>query len=207
MSSYIPSGRLAAIEHGDHRIEIQTEFSKCPEPRIATTVSIAGVVIHKIQKQWGKTVDSLEEMRLVEEVINRQHDEVTALVHEHAGTLVEHSRRDPEPTAPLVIIEQVEKIPAIQSAFILTADGKVVTRHKVTKEAEMMATLITSLTEMLFDIAKSTNMGECEDCVLSLGSHDLLLLPFQGGYLAALTDPKVRKKEILAELWKIARAA
>jgi hypothetical protein len=207
MSSFIPSGRLSAINHGDSKIEIQTEFSKHPEPRIATSVSIKGRVIHKIQKQWGKTIDSLDEMREVEEVINRQHDEVTVLVHEHAGTLVEHSQKAPEPAMPQSIIEQVERLPAIQSAFILTADGQVLTRHKVTREAEIMAAFIGALTDVLFDLAKSTNLGECEDCVLSLGTHDLLLLPYQGGYLAALTDPKVKKKEILTELWKIASAA
>ena len=207
MSDFIPAGRLSAVDHGDQKIAIQTEFSKYPEPRIATSVSIGGRTIHKIQKLWGKTIDSLEEMRQVEELINRQHDEVTALVHGHAGTLIRHSEKGHDTSVAQSTIEQVEKIPAVKSAFIILPDGKVEGRNKVSKEAEMLAAMIYSLTDVLFDMARVSNLGDCEDCVLNLGTRDVLLLPFKGGYLVAVTDAKARKREIFAELWKIARAA
>ncbi len=207
MASYIPAGRLSAVAYGDQKIEIQTEFSKYPEPRIATSVSLAGQVIHKIQKLWGKQIDTLEEMRVVEEIINKQHNEVTALIHEHAHTLVEHVRTQQAKPANDQILDRVGEVQSIISSFILTAEGKLVTKQKVTKEAEMIAGMLTTLTEILFEIARTSKMGECEDCVLNLGTHDLLLLPYQGGYLAALVDSKTRKREVLEELWKIARAA
>ena len=210
MGSYIPNGRLSAVNHGDQKIEIQTEFSKYPEPRVATAVSIAGQVIHKIQKAWGKSIDSIEEMRTVEEIINKQHNEVTALVHEHAATLVAHSSGSPEKPKQMnspEVLEKIKSISEVQSAFILTAEGKLVSMQKVTREAELVAEMIGNLTNVLFDIARTTNLGDCEDCILNLGSHDLLLLPYKGGYLAALIDTKVRKREVLEALWKIARAA
>lgn len=210
MGSFVPNGRLSAVDHGGEKIQIQTEFSKYPEPRVATTVSIGGQVIHKIQKSWGKTIDSLEEMRTVEEVINKQHSEVTALVHEHAATLVAHSTApaaQPRPSHSPEVLEKIKGIPEVQSAFFVTAEGKLVSMQKVTREAELMAAMIGNMTNILFDIARTTNMGDCEDCILNLGTHDLLLLPYQGGYLAALIDAKVRKREVLAQLWKIARAA
>ena len=210
MANYIPNGRLSAVNHGNLRIEIQTEFSKYPEPRVATAVSISGQVIHKIQKSWGKSIDSIEEMRTVEEIINKQHNEVTALVHEHAATLVAHSSTNAEKSSQMhspEVLEKIKSITEIQTAFILTAEGKLVSMQKVTKEAELIAEMIGNLTEVLFDIARTTNMGECEDCILNLGTHDLLLLPYKGGYLAALIDSKVRKREVLEALWKIARAA
>jgi predicted regulator of Ras-like GTPase activity (Roadblock/LC7/MglB family) len=210
MGSFVPNGRLSAVDHGDQKIQIQTEFSTYPEPRVATTVSIGGQVVHKIQKAWGKTIDSLDEMRTVEEIINKQHNEVTELVHEHASTLLAHSTTTSERAHKAhspEVLERIKKIPEVQSAFIVTVEGKLVSMQKVTKEAELLASMIGNLTDVLFDIARTTNLGECEDCILNLGSHDLLLLPYQGGYLAALTDTKVRKREVLAELWKIARAA
>ena len=207
MSDFIPAGRLAAVDHGDQKIEIQTEFSKYPEPRIATTVSIGGRTIHKIQKLWGKTIDSLDEMRQVEEIINRQHDEVTSLVYEHAGTLVQRSAESHTAATSLSAIEQAERLSDIHSAFVVLPDGKVQARSKVTREAEILAAMIRSLTDVLFEMSAVSNLGDCEDCVLSLGAYDALVLPFQGGYLVALTDAKVRKREVLAELWKIARAA
>lgn len=207
MSDFIPAGRLSAVDHGDQKIAIQTEFSKYPEPRIATSVSIGGRTIHKIQKLWGKAIDSLDEMRQVEELINRQHEEVTALVHEHAGTLIRHSEKSNIVSDGYSAIEQAERIPAVESAFIISPDGKVEGRNKVSKEAEIMAAMIHSLTDVLFDMARVSNLGDCEDCVINLGTHDVLLLPFKGGYLVALTGTKTRKREIFAELWKIARAA
>ena len=106
MSNYIPAGRLAAVKHGGQKIEIQTEFSKYPEPRIATAVSLQGRVIHKIQKLWGKQIDSLEELHVVEDLINKQHSEVVALVNEHAATLVEQSAKaEPsQPAAPDILV-------------------------------------------------------------------------------------------------------
>lgn len=207
MGTFIPAGRLSAVKYGDQRIEIQTEFSKYPEPRIATSVSLAGQVIHKIQKLWGKPIDSIDEMRVVEEIINKQHNEVTALIHEHAHTLVEQVQAQRNRPGGEQILDQVGKVEHVQSAFILTSEGKLVARQKITKEAEIVAAMIASLTEILFDIGSTMNLGDCEDCVLNLGSHDLLLLPFQGGYLAVLVDSKVRKREVLEQLWKIARAA
>jgi hypothetical protein len=207
MSDFIPAGRLSAVDHGDQKIAIQTEFSKYPEPRITTSVSIGGRTIHKIQKLWGKTIDSLDEMRQVEELINKQHDEVTALVHEHAPTLIRHSERNEAIDSVSTVLTQIEKIPAVEAAFAILADGKVQAKGKITKEAELLASMIRSLTEVLFDVARVSNLGECEDCVLNLGARDVLLLPYKGGYLVALTDVKTRKREIFAELWKIARAA
>ncbi len=207
MSDFIPAGRLSAIPHGDQKIEIQTEFSKYPEPRIATSVSIGGRTIHKIQKLWGKTIDSAEEMHQVEEIINSQHDEVTALVHEHAGVLVKRSETDLALSVAQTAIERAESIPEIDAAYIIQPDGKIQSRGKVSREAEMLALMIQSLADVLFNIARVGNIGNYEDCVLNLGAHDVLFLPFRGGYLVALTDAKVRKREIFNELWKIARAA
>ena len=208
MSSYIPAGRLAAIDHGGQKIEIQTEFSKYPEPRIATAVSLAGRVIHKIQKQWGKQIDSLEELRIVEELINKQHREVVELVNEHAATLVEQSSvKEPhKPEAP-DLLKSVTLLADVDSAFIVTAEGKLMSQQRVTKEAELMAQMIGQLTDVLFDISRASNFGDCEDCIINLGSHDLLLLPLKGGYLSVLVSSKVRKKEIFESLWKIVKAA
>lgn len=207
MGDFIPAGRLSAVDHGDQKIAIQTEFSKYPEPRVATSVSIGGRTIHKIQKLWGKAIESLDEMRQVEELINRQHDEVTALVHEHAPTLIRHSEKEHSERTVRNTLEQAELVPAVEAVFLILPDGKIETRSRVTKEAELLAEMIRSLADVLFDMAQVSNLGDCEDCVLNLGNRDALFLPFQGGYLVALTDSKARKREILAELWKIARAA
>lgn len=208
MSSYIPGGKLAAVSHGGQKIEIQTEFSRYPEPRIATAVSLAGRVIHKIQKQWGKQIDSLEELQVVEELIKKQHSEVVALVNEHAATLVAQSGEGAasQPAGPDVL-DKVNALPDVQSAFIVTAAGKLLSQQRVTKEAELMAQMIGQLTGVLFDIARTSKFGECEDCIINLGSHDLLLLPYQKGYLSVLVNSKVRKREVFDALWKIVRSA
>jgi hypothetical protein len=208
MASFIPAGRLSAVDHGDQRLEIQTEFSKFPEPRIATTVSLSGTVIHKIQKLWGKTIDTLDDMREVEEVIHQQHDEVTALVHEHGATLIDQNR-PVETKVPSYndLVEQVANVPQVQSAFYLSGEGQLYAQTRVTKEAEVLAKMVVGVCEVLLDIAKISNLGDCDDCVLQLGSHDVLFVSCLGGYVVALIDPKVRKREVLTEIQKIARAA
>lgn len=207
MSSFIPAGRLSAVRSGQQKIEIQTEFSKYPEPRIATAVSIDGRVIHKIQKQWGKQIDTVEEMHVVEELINKQHNEVTELVQEHAATLLSQSKATAQHDSPHEVLQKVTALPDVETAFVVTADGQLLSLGRVTRDAELLAQMIGELSATLFEIARIADYADCDDCILSLGSHDLLLLPYQGGYLAALAEAKVRKRELFEELWKIARVA
>ena len=146
-------------------------------------------------------------MHVVEELINKQHNEVTELVQEHAATLLSQSKATAQHDSPHELLQKVTALPDVETAFVVTAAGQLLSLGRVTRDAELLAQMIGELSATLFEIARTVDYAECDDCILSLGSHDMLLLPYQGGYLAALVEAKVRKRELFEELWKIARVA
>jgi len=80
MDKFLLPGRLSKVEENGVVIQIQTEFSWRPHPRIASTVSVGGAVIHKIQKDWEDPIETEEAKYSVEKFINRQHNEVVRIV-------------------------------------------------------------------------------------------------------------------------------
>lgn len=188
---------------GEQRIEIQTEFSKHPQPRVATTITISGRVLHKIQKNWDKTIDSIEEMHEAEELINSQHDEVAGLVKEHGEIIIEQSQQQTAGVTQQSVIERAENIPAIKRAFLLSREGEIEAQGRISQETKILAGAITNIADLLFGINSVSNLGEWEDCVLDLGCEHLLLVPCGEGYLAALVSQEVKKKEILTEMHRM----
>jgi predicted regulator of Ras-like GTPase activity (Roadblock/LC7/MglB family) len=203
MATYIPSGRLSAVSCGEQRIEIQTEFSQHPQPRVATTISISGRVLHKVQKNWDRGIVSIEDMHEAENVINSQHDEVTALVKEHGEIMVRQSQQKAIEHSNDDLLNRVEQIPAVRRAFVLSRDGEIHNGAKVSREAKALAAIITSMADLLLGMSQVTNLGDCRDCVLDIGSYNLLLIPVESGYLAAVVNRDVKKKAILEELHQV----
>jgi len=92
MNKFLPAGRLSKVEEDGVVIQVQTEFSWRPHPRIATSVSLDGVVIHKVQKEWKDPVETESQQTAVEGVINRQHDEVVSIIESQKQQLVSGQR-------------------------------------------------------------------------------------------------------------------
>lgn len=194
---------MSAVSCGEQRIEIQTEFSQHPQPRVATTISISGRVLHKIQKNWERGIVSLDDMHEAENVINSQHDEVTALVKEHGEIMVRQSQQKATEHLKDDLVTRVEQIPAVRKAFLLTREGEIHNGGKVSREAKALAAIITSMADLLLGMSKVTNLGDCRDCVLDIGNYNLLLIPLETGYLAAIVNQDVKKKAILEELHQV----
>jgi hypothetical protein len=203
MAGYIPSGRLSAITCGEQRIEIQTEYAQHPRPRVATTITVAGKVVHKIQKNWEKVIACIEEMHQAEELINSQHDEVALLVKEHGDIILQHTQESSPADSRDRLLREAEQITAVRKAFLMTADGSIHTGGRVSQRTKTLGGAIVNIVDLLRGIAAVTSLGDWEDCVLAVDSEHLLLVPFAGGYLAALVSRDVKKKEILTELHQL----
>lgn len=207
MNDFMPAGRLSAVEYGAEKIQIQTEFSRHPQPRVATSVAIGGQVLHKIQKAWTLGLDSPERQHEVEQLINQQHVEVTALVKEHAQALMQHVRPTQEQSPEQKLVQAAMKLVGVREAFVFSSDQVVTSAGKPDAEIQALGSMVAGATDLLLLISQIGRLGTSEDCVLHLGNEALLLVPYGPSYLAALVDIKTKKHEVLRDLHRLVEAA
>lgn len=86
---YIPTGRTSLLKDGPQPIQVQTEYAEHPYPRITTTVSNQGQVIHKVEMKLKRALASDEEARRAEVVLARQHGEVETIIRQQTRNAAE----------------------------------------------------------------------------------------------------------------------
>ena len=151
-ADFIPTGRTSLVKRGDTKIQVQTEYAYRPVPRITTTVLKSGQVLHKVERQLDKPIDSLEEKRRTEGAIRKQHAEILGIIEKkdqpadlvpqdiaptppvEEGRTVSAPKPDPEveekeypyvptPDPVLSTEEQLGMIPGIQQVYRLDYQG------------------------------------------------------------------------------------
>ncbi|MFH2056648.1 MAG: hypothetical protein ABIJ61_11865 [bacterium] len=207
MNDFLPAGRLSAIAYGPEKIQIQTEFSRHPQPRVATTVTVGGRVLHKIQKDWTAQLDSPERQKEVEALIASQHREVTALVEEHAQTLLQHAAPKAEPSQYQILVSKAMQVKGVREAYYFSTESVVTAAGRPEADIQALGSLVAGTTDLLLMISELGRFGDTEDCVLHLGKEALLLVPCGEGYLATLVEVRVKKKEVLEQLHRLVEAA
>lgn len=207
MSDFLPAGRLSAIEYGSEKIQIQTEFARHPQPRVATSVTVGGRVLHKIQKDWRERLDSPERQREAEALIASQHREVTALVEQHAQTLLQHVPQEEEPSQYQILVGKARRVSGVREAYFFGSDNVVTASGRAEADIQALGSLVAGTTDLLLMVSELGRFGDTEDCVLHLGEEALLLVPCGDGYLAALVEVKIKKKEVLEQLHQLVEAA
>lgn len=70
---FIPVGRTSRIVWGATEIQIQTEYAPRPEPRITSTVFLAGQTLGRVDIELEEIIQDQSEMEQVGRLIARQH--------------------------------------------------------------------------------------------------------------------------------------
>ena len=86
MSTFIPAGRTSLVNKGKVAFQIQTEYAFRPYPRLTTTISNCGQVLHKIEKKLKHPIQNVEEQTLSEIAIQKQHREVIDIIQNGTNT-------------------------------------------------------------------------------------------------------------------------
>jgi len=124
-SQFIPTGRTSLVERNGVAIQLQTEYAARPAPRVTTTILESGRVIHKIERNLPRAIESLEEQQKVEAAIRRQHAEVAAVVKDPSSSLdfINISVPTEEPTPALSLPERIKQIEGVERIYRLDLDG------------------------------------------------------------------------------------
>jgi CheY-like chemotaxis protein len=93
----IPAGRLAMVEAGGEKLQVQTEAENRPDFTITTVVIRNGQVIRKTERAWDHPLQRKDDLEVARAQIDRQHQ----LVLETLRDVVPGSPAPAAPAAPL----------------------------------------------------------------------------------------------------------
>jgi len=193
MNRFLPAGRLSKVTEGGVLLQIQTEFSWHPNPRVATTVCLDGVVLHKIQKDWDATVETEPQQRAVENFLNKQHDEIVSIIQSQKAELVRgHRSKD-----IVVVLDQLFEIRGVTSAWCLNDVGLVAARASGDETEPRNYDLSRSLTSMCGFLCNISTLGETIEGAVILDDYSLMIVRSESDYYVVEFDSGVDSTGIL----------
>ncbi len=130
---YIPAGRTSLVQKESGPLQLQTEYTYRPYPRITTTILNSGQVLHKIEKRLPRVVDSAEELARMEEIIKHQHAEVEQIIQLQDAPPTAASPQDqtlPAQSSKMEteeslngLKESLREVPGVEHIYRLSNDG------------------------------------------------------------------------------------
>jgi hypothetical protein len=192
MSDFLPAGRLSKVTEDGVVVQIQTEFSKRPHPRVATTVCLDGVVLHKIQKDWDAPIESQEQQIAVEHFIGRQHHEVVTVIESQKKQIVNGHRAQGTVNA----LDELLKIDGVNGAWCLTDKG-IVTIDSAGRELIPEYTAVfEGLISLCKFLSETSLMGEAVDGEVILDQDQLMIYKREEKYYIVAIEPECDSKSI-----------
>jgi len=153
---YIPAGRTSLVKKETGPLQLQTEYTYRPYPRITTTILNSGQVLHKIEKRLERAVDSAEELMRMEEVIRRQHAEVEEIVKQDdmsgaIAVLNQPSATQETETAvePKGIRESLRELPGVEHVYRISNEGEFHGQATAQQFKKVYAAIFKGLHELL----------------------------------------------------------
>ncbi|NMC42413.1 MAG: hypothetical protein GYA46_00715 [candidate division Zixibacteria bacterium] len=201
--SFIPSGRTSVVKKGDVTFQLQTEYARLPRPRVTTSVSLNGRVLHKIERDLPGELDSLERMHEAEEVIKSQHLEVARVLKE--TPLSKEPETDPHPIEGRIRSEEVRKLEGVERVFLVTPDGELMGDRQTTAQfRKLFKHLIRELPEMLKVFSALPGPGRRrEDGIYEIEAGRILLASTGAEFYLILIKPGTPFSKLEGKLRKI----
>jgi hypothetical protein len=148
---FIPAGRTSTVKRGNTVLQVQTEYAHRPNPRITTTILDNGRVLHKVERQLDRTIESLEEQRKTEVTLVRQHTEVMSIIQNDPSAVNESKFPSPEPIdiSPLSAHDRIKAIPGVQMVIQMENDGTFSSPEMTMEFQKQFAFVFKNLRELL----------------------------------------------------------
>jgi len=188
-SQYIPAGRTSVVKKGKAEFQLQTEYAGIPHPRVTTTIFADGRVLHKVEKQIAKVIESIDEMHQIEEIINAQHMDVSRTIREQglptmpdsiAGEVQKKTR-----------LEQMRGLPEVERVFLVSSEGKLVGDRQVTQEFKKMFKHVLRELPELINVFEELPDGEArEEGIYEIERGRIMLASTGVEFYLILTAPR-----------------
>ncbi len=207
---FIPNGRLSAVEYGDEKVQIQTEFAAHPRPRVTTSVVLAGRVVHKEEQSWELETESQDGQRNLEQALKRQHIEIHERVETHVIDMVSRPQaasspvKMPEVKSPLPPARHpAAHTPGVLRLFIVSKSGDLLAADDSGVPAPGSAGLFVASAEFIefFETTESERFNQM--LTRDRDSNYLLVRhfgKFWGAELAPAVDPDTTLTQFMQAL-------
>jgi hypothetical protein len=128
-NNYIPAGRTSLVEKDKVPLQVQTEYAHRPSPRITTTISRNGQVVHKVERSLDHPIGSPEEQTRAENTIRRQHAEVLSIIKSGSPGLTAQPKtveqiESAEELPTYSVYDRLLDLPGVRRIYRLTNEGK-----------------------------------------------------------------------------------
>ena len=124
-TTFIPSGQTSMVKKGKVSLQVQTEYSARPYPRIKTTIFDSGRVVHKIEKKLERPIDSVDEQNKIEGVMKVQHQEVVSVIRDKSFQPgLDVSENPMFPGSGPSLKDKLASLPGVQRIFCLDEGGR-----------------------------------------------------------------------------------
>jgi hypothetical protein len=158
MTPIQPAGISSYLTWKEKELYLQTEFALRPKPRITTTVSCVGEVIHKTEEPWGGGLKREEDKEKIEELIKKQHKKVRQLIKNKAEEIFASRMAKPMPK----FWEQLCRMEGIKNIFGFDQEGKLLYQEREGRLSDKVRESIISsiqLAKFLSEISKIGNLN------------------------------------------------
>lgn len=147
--NYIPTGRTSLVKRAGTAVQVQTEYASRPSPRVTTTISHRGQVLHKIERMLIKPIESTGEQQKTEVEMRRQHDEILGIIER------ENSAGESRPTAPSKVQEEIpthqklRDLPNVSHVFRVNNEGQLVGSRSAVEFNKLYGAVLKNLHELM----------------------------------------------------------
>jgi hypothetical protein len=148
-ANYIPTGRASLVKRAGAAVQVQTEYASRPSPRVTTTISHRGQVLHKIERMLVKPIESAGEQQKTELEMRRQHDEILGIIER------ENRSRELRPAAPSKPQEEISThqklrdLPNVSHVFRVDNEGQLVGTRSAVEFNKLYGGVLKNLQELM----------------------------------------------------------
>lgn len=187
---YIPAGRTSLVKRGDTTYQLQTEYAWRPMPRVTTTISASGRVIHKVERELNGPVESLEEQHTVEIIIRRQHAEISAVVKDKKSSVPLESVESVS-TVGMTLQDRIAQVEGVSHVYRLDNEGKFHGANTSDAFKTAFGPVFENLSALLDIFMIEPGVGVCREKGVYEVHHDRLYLVSAGPecYFVVIGNP------------------
>ncbi|MDX9858391.1 MAG: hypothetical protein RBT76_11410 [candidate division Zixibacteria bacterium] len=159
-SSYIPVGRTSLVKRGDVDVQVQTEYATRPSPRVTTTLSFQGRVLHKVERALDRAVGTFEEQRAIEQEMRQQHDEILGIIQKDSYVAaMKLAPRTPESERRMTAYDRLLAIPDVERVFRVDNDGALMESQPAEDFQKTFALIFKNLADLMNLFARMPGPG------------------------------------------------
>jgi hypothetical protein len=196
MASIQPAGISSYLTWKEKQLYLQTEFALRPHPRITTTVSCEGEVIHKAEEVWEGGLRREEDKKQIEALIRKQHKRVRFMVQNKAQEILASYMPKPLP----IFWEQLSQMEGIENILAFDQEGKVLYQEKESETSKKITENIISTIQLANFLSQVSKLGTLKRSTLSIENFKVIIFHRRDNYFAVHLNKEKETEEVISRI-------